>query len=68
MLKLDITTKGYCVYVSLLKQQGTVTLNSLLSDFRAVTIGYIRYQHTIWLKSYDLKIESFSFLLVAVST
>ena len=29
---------------------------------------YIRYQHIISLKSYDLKIESFCFVLVAVST
>ena len=38
-----------------------MTLNS-------VTVGYIRYQHTVPLKSNDLKIESFCFLLVAVST
>ena len=46
----------------------TVTLNSSLSVFLAVTVGYIRYQHTISFKLYDLKIESFCFLLVAVST
>ena len=45
-----------------------MTLNSSLSVFRAVTVGYIHYQHTISLKSYDLKIESFCFLSVAVST
>ena len=51
-----------------LNNKDTITLNSSLSVFLAVTVGYIRYQHTISLKSYDLKIESFWFLLVAVST
>ena len=47
----------------------TVTLNSSLSVFSAVMVGYIRYQHTVSLKVYDLKIESFFFsLLIAVST
>ena len=43
-----------------------MTLNSSLSVFSAVTVGYIRYQHTVSLKLYDLKIESFYFLLIAV--
>ena len=30
-------------------------------SFSAVTVGYIRYQHTISLNSYDLNIESFRF-------
>ena len=57
--------------------KGAVTLNSSLSVFfffffffffflggggGGVTVGYIRYQHRILLKSYDLKIESFWFL------
>ena len=45
-----------------------MTLNSSLSVFSAVTVGYKRYQHTVSLKSNDLKIESFCFLSVAVST
>ena len=45
-----------------------MTLNSSLSVLPAVTVGYIRYQHTVSLKLYDLKIESFFFLLIAVST
>ena len=53
--------KGY-FYVSLLKQQGNMTLNSSLSVFWAVAVSYIRYQQTISLKSYDVKIESFCFL------
>ena len=36
-----------------------MTLNLSLSVFLAVTVGYIRYQHTVSLKLYDLKIESF---------
>ena len=50
-----------------------MTLNSSLSVFFfffffAVTVGYIRFQHTVPLKLNDLKIESSCFLLVAVST
>ena len=46
-----------------------MTLNSSLFSFSAVMVGYIRYQHTVSLKLYDLKIESFFFsLLIAVST
>ena len=40
-----------------------MTLNSSLSVFLAVTVSYIRYQHTVSLKLYDLKIESFLFSL-----
>ena len=43
-------------------------MNSYLFFLSAVTVGYIRYQHTLSLKSYNLKIESLCFLLVAVST
>ena len=54
------------VYVSLLYQQGN-------GDFEFISVcfsvtGYIRYQHTISLKSYVLMIGLFSFLFVAVST
>ena len=68
MLKLETTAEAYFVYVSLLKQQGNSDFDFIFVSFSAVTVGYIRYQHTISLKSYDLKIESFCFLLVAVST
>ena len=45
-----------------------MTLNSSLSVFRpSVTVGYIRYQHTVSLKLYDLKMESF-FFFIAIST
>ena len=44
-----------------------MTLNPSLSVFSAVTVGYIRYQHTILLNSYDLKIKSFYLILEAVS-
>ena len=56
------------VYVSLLKQQGNSDFEFISISFSAVTVGYIRYQHTVSLKLYDLKIESFFFLLMAVST
>ena len=62
------TAKVNFVYVSLLKQQGNCDFEFISVCFSAVTVGYIRYQHTVSLKSYDLKIESFCFLLVAVST
>ena len=68
MWKLETTTQGNFVYVSLLKQQGNCDLEVISVSFSAVTVGYIRYQHhTVSLKLYDLKIESF-FLLKAVST
>ena len=61
------TTKGNFVYVSLLKQQGNSDFEFISVRFSAVTVGYIRYQHIISLKSYDLKIDSICFLLIAVS-
>ena len=66
--KSEPTAKGNFVYVSLLKQQGNSDFEFISVSFSAITVGYIRYQHTISLKSYDLKIESFRFLLIAVST
>ena len=69
MWKLEISAKGNFVYVSLLKQQGNSDFEFISVSFSAVTVGYIRYQHTVPLKLYDLKIESgFFFLLIAVST
>ena len=68
MWKLETTAKGNFVYVSLLKQQGNCDFEFISVSFSAVTVGYIRYQHTVSLKLYDLKIESFFFLLIAVST
>ena len=57
--KLETTAKGNFVYVSLLKQQGNSDFEFISVSFSAVTVGYIRYQHTISLKLYDLKIEFF---------
>ena len=57
MWKLETIAKGNFVYVSIL------TMNSFFVSFSAVTVRYIRYQHTVLLKSYDLKIESFCFVL-----
>ena len=69
MWKLDTTAEGNFVYISLLKQQGNCDFEVISVSFSAVTVGYIRYQHhTVSLKLYDLKIESFFFLLKAVST
>ena len=68
MWKLETTAKVNFVYVSLLKQQDNGDFEFISVSFSAITVGYIRYQHTISLKSYDLKIESFGFLLIAVST
>ena len=71
MWKLEITAKGNFVYVSLLKQQGNSDFAFISVSFSAVTVSYIRYQHTVLLKLYDLKIESlfvFFFLLIAVSS
>ena len=68
MWKLDTTAKCNFVYVSLLKQQGNNDFEFISVSFLAVTVGYIRYQHTVSLNLYDLKIESFFFLLIAVST
>ena len=68
MGKLETTAEGNFVYVSLLKQQGNCDFEVISVSFLAVTVGYIRYQHTVSLKLYDLKIEPFFFLLKAVST
>ena len=68
MWNLEITAKGTFVYVSLLKHQGNSDFEFISVSFSAVTVACICYQHTIKLKSYDLKIELFCFLLVAVST
>ena len=68
MWKLETTAKGNFVHVSLLKQQGNSDFEFISVSFSAVTVGYIRYQHTVSLKVYDLKIESFFFLLIAVYT
>ena len=59
MWKLETTAKGNFVYVSLLKQQGNSDFEFISVSFSAVTVSYIRYQHTVSLKLYDLKIESF---------
>ena len=67
MWKLETTAKGNFVYVSLLKQQGNSDFEYISCQFFG-RYGYIRYQHTISSKSYDLKIEPFCFILVAVST
>ena len=67
MLKMEKKTVKGNFYVSLLKQQGNSDYDIISVGFSAVRVGYIRYQHTASLKSYDLKLESFYFLLVAVS-
>ena len=59
MWKLETTAKGNFVYVSLLKQKGNSDFEFTSVCFSAVTLSYIRYQHTVSLKLYDLKIESF---------
>ena len=59
MWKLETTAKGYFVYVSLLKQQGNSDFELISVNFLAVTVGYIRYQNTVSLQLYDLKIELF---------
>ena len=66
--KLETTAKGNFVYVSLLRQQGNSDFEFISVSFSAVLVGYIRYQYTISLKLYDLKIESFFSLMRAVST
>ena len=68
MWKLETTAKGYFVYVSLLSQQGNSDFEFISVSFSVVLVGYIRYQHTVSLKLYDLKIESFFSLMIAVST
>ena len=67
MWKLETTAKGKFVYVSLLQQQGSSDLEFISVRFSDVAVGYIRYQHKLSLKSYDLKIVSFCFLLVGSS-
>ena len=59
MWKLETTAKDNFVYVSLLKQQGNCDFEFISVSFSADTVSYIRYQHTVSLKLYDLKIESF---------
>ena len=61
MWKLETTAKGNFVYVSLLKQQGISDFEFISVSFSAVTVRYIRYQHTVSLKLYGLKIESVFF-------
>ena len=61
MWKLETTAKGNFVYVNLLKQQGNSDFEFISVSFSAVTVGYTRYQHTVSLKLYDLKTESFFF-------
>ena len=68
MWKFETTAKGYFVYVSLLRQQGNSDFEFISVSFSAVMVGYIRYQHTVSLTLYDLKIKSFFSLLIAVST
>ena len=60
--KFETTAKGYFVYVSLFRQQGNSDFEFISVSFSAVMVGYIRYLHTVSLKFYDLKIESFFFL------
>ena len=59
MWKLETTV--YFVYISLLKQQRNGDFEFISVSFLAITVGYIRCQHTVSLKLYDLKIESFFF-------
>ena len=66
--KLEISAKGNFVNVSLLKQQGNSDFEFIFVSFSAITVGYIRYHYSNSFKSYDLKIESFCCLLIAVST
>ena len=68
MWKLETIAKGNFVYVSLLKQQGISDFEFISVSFSAVTVRYIRYQLTVSLKLYCLKLESLFFLLIAVST
>ena len=67
MWKLNTAAKGNSVYISLLEQQGNSNFEFISVSFSAVTVDYIRYQHKLSLKSYDLKIKSFCFLLEGVS-
>ena len=65
--KLETAAKGNFVYVSLLNEEGNSDFEFISVSFSAITVGNIRYQHTVSLKSYDLKIRLFCFLLVTVS-
>ena len=62
MWKLETIAKGNFVFVSLSKQQGNSDFKFISVSFSAVMVSYLRYQHTVSLKLYDLKIESFFFL------
>ena len=59
MWKFETTAKGNFVYVSLLKQQGNSDFEFISVSFSAVAVGYIRYQHTVSIKLYNLKKELF---------
>ena len=61
----ETKAKDNFVCVSLLKEQGNSDFEFISVSFSAVTVGYICHQHTVLLNSYDMKIESFYFLLVA---
>ena len=56
MWKSETTAKSNFVYVSRLKQ-GNSDFEFISVSFSAVPVGYIRYQHTVSLKLYDLKVE-----------
>ena len=58
MWKLETTAKGNFVCVSLFEQQRNSDFEFISVSFSAITVDYIRYQHTVSLKLYDLKIES----------
>ena len=53
--KLETTAKGNFVCVCLFEQQRNSDFEFISVSF---TVDYIRYQHTVSLKLYDLKIES----------
>ena len=62
MWKLETAAKVNFVYVSLLKQQGNGDFEFISVSFSAITVGYIRYQYTISLKSwFEDRIVLFSF-------
>ena len=51
-------SKGlFCLCQPIKPQQGNSDFEFISVSFSAVTVGYIRYQHTVSLKLYDLKIE-----------
>ena len=47
MRKLETAAKDNFVYVSILKQKGNSDFEFISVSFSAVTVGYIRYQHTV---------------------